>query len=87
VSNARDYRGWNEMNTLAWVAELRDRTGIPVVVVNWPVSDEPRDECFNAYDTLHPNARGQRKIAGALAPQLAPILRQRAAEVLPVAPH
>jgi hypothetical protein len=123
-TNARDYRGWNETNTLAWVAELRDRTGIPVVVVNWPVSDEPRDECFNAYftqrlmrryrewlvgeterlrlplvdlsrtllprdylDTLHPNARGQRKIAGSLAPHLAPILRQRAAEVLSAAPH
>ena len=38
-------------------------------------------------DTLHPNARGQRKIAGALAPHLAPILRQRAADVLPAAPH
>ena len=123
--NARDFRGFAETNTLAYLAELRDRTGIPVVVVDWPVAHEPSDDCYNSYftnrlvyayrawvaaetrrlglplvdlsntllprdflDTLHPNARGQRKIGDALAPFLDPVLQRRAAEVLaPAEPH
>ena len=123
-SNARSFRQWGDVNSLAYLAEVRDRLGVPVVVVMWPISHEPSADCFNAYvtkrivdryrmwmraeaarlrlplidltqtllprdflDTLHPNARGQRKIAGTLSPQLVPILRARAAEVLPAAPH
>jgi len=123
-SNARSFRRWGDVNSLAYLAEVRDRTGIPVVVVMWPMSHEPSEDCFNAYftkrivdryrawitaeaarlglplidltqtllprdflDTLHPNARGQRKIAGALSPHLVPFLRERAAEVLPARPH
>jgi hypothetical protein len=123
--NARDYSAWGETNPLAYLAQVRERTGVPVVVVLWPLSNQPVDECMNAYftkrtvdgfrgwvkseaqrlalplidlsatllprdflDGLHPNARGQRKIAGSLSARLTPILRARAAEVLPaVAPH
>ena len=43
----------------------------------------PRD----SLDTLHPNARGQRKIAGAIA-GFEPMLRRRMQEVPPAAaPH
>jgi hypothetical protein len=123
--NARDFNGFGHTNTLAYLAELRDRTGIPVVAVQWPIAHEPSGACYNSYatnqlvsayrawitaeaerlglplidlsqtllprdflDTLHPNARGQRKIAYALAPFLDPVLRKRAVEVLPpTEPH
>ena len=63
-----------------WLFAETSRLGLPVVDLSRTLL--PRD----FLDTLHPNARGQRKIAGALAPHLAPILRQRAADVLPAAP-
>jgi hypothetical protein len=118
--NVRDYRRWGEVNPLAYLAEVRDRTGIPVVVIDWPIAPQPSDECFSPaltnaavrgyrawlgaeaqrrglplvdlsqtllprdfLDLEHPNVRGQRKIAGALSPQLLPVLRRRIAEVLP----
>ena len=126
LRNARDYyRRWGDTNPLAYLAQLRERTGIPVVIVNWPIAHEPFEICYNSYvtnqtvtgfgnwlraeakrlglplvdlsrnliprdflDTLHPNARGQRKIAGGLAPFLDPVLRRRAGEVLtPAQPH
>ena len=120
LENRRDYRRWGEINSLAYLAEVRDRTGIPVVVVDWPITAESSGDCFNEdvtnsvvrgyrgwlraeaqrlglplidlsqtlfsrdfLDSLHPNARGQRKIAGALHPQLLPLLRQRITEVFP----
>ena len=123
--NARAFNGWSKVNALAYLAQVRDRTGIPIVVVDWPIAHEPAEDCYNSYftnrivksyrgwlaeetqrlgmplidlshtllprdflDTLHPNARGQRKIAGAIAPFLDPVLRRRMAEVLPAAaPH
>jgi hypothetical protein len=122
--NARDYPPRRGTNPLAYLAQVRDRTGIPVVVVLWPISNEPFEDCVNVHltkhtveryktwlraetqrlgmplvdlsstllprdflDALHPNARGQRKIAGALSAQIRPILRERAATVLPVRPH
>ncbi len=123
--NARDFNGWDKVNSLAYLAQVRDRTGIPVVVVDWPIAHEPWEDCYNSYftnravrnyrtwlqeearrlglplidlshtllprdflDTLHPDSRGQRKIAGAMAPFLEPVLRRRMAEVLaPAAPH
>jgi hypothetical protein len=123
--NARIFNGWSKGNSFAYLARVRERTGIPIVVVDWPIAHEPRGNCYNSYvtnkivasyrawlaeetarlemplidlshtllprdfhDTLHPNARGQRKIAGAIAGFLEPILRRRMQEVLLVAaPH
>ena len=120
--DGRVFRGWDKTNPLAYLAAIRERTGIPVVVVDWPIAHEPSGSCYNSYltkrtlehykawlgtesrrlglplvdlsrvllpreylDTLHPNPRGQRKIAAALAPHLDPVLRRRIAEVLPPA--
>jgi hypothetical protein len=122
--NARSFNGWGKVNPLAYLAQVRERTGIPIVVVDWPIAHEPSGDCYNSYftnhivgsyhawlqdetrrldipviyltrallprdflDTLHPNARGQRKIAGSMVPFLEPILRRRMQEVPVAAPH
>jgi hypothetical protein len=49
--NRRDYAPWGRINPLLYLAKVRDRTGIPVVVVNWPIAHEPSGDCFDAYYT------------------------------------
>jgi hypothetical protein len=41
------YSNWQTWNILAYLREIRDATGIPVLVVNWPVANEPVDDCYN----------------------------------------
>jgi len=53
-----NYRGWLRAET--------QRLGMPLIDLSHTLL--PRD----FLDTLHPNARGQRKIAGAMAPFLEP---------------
>ena len=65
----------------AWMTAEAARLHLPLIDLTRTLL--PRD----FLDTLHPNARGQRKIAGSLSPHLVPILRERAAEVLAAAPH
>lgn len=65
----------------AWMRAEAARLRLPTIDLTQTLL--PR----NFLDTLHPNARGERKVAGALSPHLVPVLRERAAEVLPARPH
>jgi hypothetical protein len=41
------YRGWQDWNIIAYLAQIRDTTGVSVVIVNWPVAHEPVGDCYN----------------------------------------
>ena len=38
---------WQDWNILAYLADVRDREGIPVVVVSWPTALDPVGDCYN----------------------------------------
>jgi hypothetical protein len=42
-----NYADWKSWNLLEYLAELRDERGIEILIVNWPVSREPRGDCYN----------------------------------------
>jgi len=44
---ARLYRNWQNWNILAYLQQIRDDSGIPILVVNLPVSHEPIGACYN----------------------------------------
>jgi hypothetical protein len=39
---------WKEWSLLPWLAELQREHGTRVLVVNWPVAPDPKEDCFNA---------------------------------------
>lgn len=41
------YRDWQRWNIIAYLAQIRDATGVTVVLVNWPVAHEPVGDCYN----------------------------------------
>jgi len=41
------YRNWKDWNILAYLAQVRDATGVQVAIVNWPVAHEPVGACYN----------------------------------------
>ena len=49
--NLRDYGQWGAVDPLEYLAELRARMGIPIVLVVWPISSESSGDCFNRYYT------------------------------------
>ena len=49
--NSQDYADWGRIDPLVYLARVRDRTGIPVVVVSWPIAHEPSGDCFDAHYT------------------------------------
>ncbi len=44
----RRYRDWQKWNLMAYLEWLRGESGVPVLVVNWPVAYEPRGACYNS---------------------------------------
>lgn len=44
----QQWKRWSEWNILEYLADVRKRTGIPVVIVHWPVAERPRGRCFSA---------------------------------------
>ena len=44
---AKLFTGWQEWSVLPWLAELRERTGVRVALLNWPVAHEPVGACYN----------------------------------------
>ena len=77
-----DYTNRIVRNYRTWLAVEARRLGRTFIDLSRTVL--PRD----FLDTRHASARGQRKIASALAPYLEPVLRRRMKEVLPAAqPH
>jgi len=78
--DARIFNGFGKVDSLAYLAQIRERTGIAI---------SPTPCCPGTFSTRSTRtARGQRKIAGAMAPFLEPVLRRRIAEVLaPSTPH
>lgn len=47
----KHYSDWQDWNILSYLDELRRRDGIEVVLVYWPVSHEPVEDCYNIRDT------------------------------------
>jgi hypothetical protein len=47
----RQYWSWKRWNVLAYLEWMRERTGVEVAVVHWPISHDPRDDCYNALFT------------------------------------
>lgn len=47
VQGARRYRNWQDWNILAYLQQVRDTDGIPVLIVNLPVTHEPIGKCYN----------------------------------------
>ena len=43
----RRYRKYWDWNILAYLQELREKEGIGVVVVHWPVAHTPFSKCYN----------------------------------------
>lgn len=41
------YRHWQDWNIIAFLEQLQASTGAPVLVVNWPVANEPVGDCYN----------------------------------------
>lgn len=46
--SAQLFSKWQEWNILAYLQQIRDRTGIPIVVVNWPDAHEPVGDCYSS---------------------------------------
>lgn len=38
---------WKQWHMLDFLAELREETGVEILVVNWPVAHQPRGDCYN----------------------------------------
>jgi hypothetical protein len=45
---ARHWWKWEQWNVLAYLEWIRERTGVEVAVVHWPLSHNPRGDCYNA---------------------------------------
>ena len=45
---ARHWWKWEQWNVLAFLEWIRERTGVEVALVHWPLSHNPRDDCYNA---------------------------------------
>lgn len=110
----RQYVDWKKWSMLDVLADLRDETGIEVLVVNWPVDSDRRGDCFNIrfpaetfqeyvrwtamrseelglpyldlhdyldhnefFDSVHPNVRGQRKMAARMSEKILSLLPRR----------
>ena len=41
------FKDWQQWNILAYLKQLSDSTGVPVAIINWPVANEPVDDCYN----------------------------------------
>jgi hypothetical protein len=41
------YQDWQEWNILPYLQKIQDSAKIPVVVVNWPVTHDPVQDCYN----------------------------------------
>ncbi len=48
LMETRQYWSWKRWNVLAYLEWMRERTGVEVAVVHWPISHDPRDDCYNA---------------------------------------
>jgi hypothetical protein len=47
TQDAMLYPDWQTWNLLSELAAIRARSGQAVLVVNWPVAHEPKDDCYN----------------------------------------
>jgi lysophospholipase L1-like esterase len=45
---AASFRGWQSWSILPYLESVQREAGVPVLVVNWPLPHEPRDDCYNA---------------------------------------
>jgi hypothetical protein len=48
ATEAERYADWQSWNILAYLQWIRDTYRIPVLVVSWPMTHEPVDDCYNA---------------------------------------
>lgn len=61
------FRNWETWNILAYLQHLRETRHIEVLIINWPVSHEPIDECYNAGYTNDALAEYDRWLADEVA--------------------
>ena len=66
-NHAKWFRNWQTWNILAYLQQLRETRGVEVLVVNWPVSNEPIGECYNAGYTSTALAEYDRWLADEVA--------------------
>jgi len=48
---AKHFADWQNWNILSYLEELRRRDGVEVVLVYWPLSHEPVEDCYNIRET------------------------------------
>lgn len=107
------YANWQDWSMLEFLADVKTKTGVEVLIVNWPVAHYPRGKCYNVrypaaafreyvawmeekaedlgleyldlhdllmrrefVDSIHPTARGQRKVAQRLGAKITAILNR-----------
>ncbi len=47
----RQFSNWEDWTILPYLDELRQRDGVEVVLVSWPIAHEPIDDCYNVRNT------------------------------------
>jgi hypothetical protein len=47
IQNQRDFQDWQRWNILAYLEQLQRERDILVLVVHWPVANEPVGDCYN----------------------------------------
>jgi hypothetical protein len=43
----RDFNDWKSWNILEYLADLRARRGVAVLIAHWPIAHEPVGDCYN----------------------------------------